>query len=164
MSPSAPNFIDGANIGVLELAGGAGLAEESIEGNFVRRQVPSKQLDRHIALDHRIVRFEYEAHAALSEKAGDLILAQRLANPACSARINTGSRRIAVGASAEKPWSHSMPRWTFSRQSGRSRSVFSIGGHGQLPRSRLAQVNPSETSAWATARLAIKSGGRHDGR
>src|SRR5262245_49551463 len=83
----AADFVNRAYARVIELTGGARLAEEAIQSDFIFRQVRGQKLDCHVALDHRIAALEYDAHAPVAEESGDLIFAECFAYPRRAGRI-----------------------------------------------------------------------------
>ncbi len=73
------DFVDGTDAGVIQTGGGARFAQESYGPAIVARD-RLQHLDRHGAVQPRIVRTIHDAHAAASDERLDPVLRERRAD------------------------------------------------------------------------------------
>jgi hypothetical protein len=73
------NFVDGANVGVIESGGSASFAEETIEGNFVARKIVGKKFESDQAAESGVFGFVDDAHTTAAELLNDAIVRKSLA-------------------------------------------------------------------------------------
>ena len=124
------DLVDGADAGVVEGGGGAGLALEALERGRVPRHLRGQELERDVAAELRVLGLVDDAHAAAAELRRDPVVRDRLADhsrpslepggysfsnsgsPWRSAR--SGSRRAQSGS--RKPASQAF--WIAARASG----------------------------------------------
>ena len=67
------NFVDLANVRVVEGGGGLGLAQEAMLGGGVGFEVFGKELQGDVALEHRVASEVHLTHAAGADLANDLV-------------------------------------------------------------------------------------------
>ena len=74
------------DVGMLDLAGGAGLADEALHELLVAGEVRGEDLDRDLALHRELGRLEHRAHAALAELGDELVAGDDL-RPRCLGEV-----------------------------------------------------------------------------
>ena len=74
------NFVDGADVGMVESGGGAGFTAETFQGLRVLRDVVGKKLQGDKAAKLGVLGLVDDTHAAAAEFFDDAVMAQRLAN------------------------------------------------------------------------------------
>ena len=67
------DFVDGADVGVVEAGGGLRLLQETPFGVGVVAQLGRQELERRVAVEPRVARPVDDAHAAAAEPVADLI-------------------------------------------------------------------------------------------
>ena len=74
------DFVDRADVGMIESGGGLGFAKETGFGLVVAKQVRRQELQRDGALEARVLGLVDDAHAALAELFEDLVVTDGLAD------------------------------------------------------------------------------------
>ena len=73
------NFVDSANVGMVQGGGGTGLAQEAVQRNFVSRNILGQEFQRHHATQGGIFGFINHAHPAAAELLNNTIARKSLA-------------------------------------------------------------------------------------
>ena len=81
------NFVDGADGGVVQQAGGARLTLEAFQGFAVSEQVIGKELDSHVATEPRVFGLVHHTHAAAAQLTQNAVVRDRLTDH----RLTVGS-------------------------------------------------------------------------
>jgi len=74
------NVVDGADVGVVELRGGPGLAQKALERDLILGQVFGNKFQRDAAAQADVLRFINHSHAADAQLRQDAVMGYRLAN------------------------------------------------------------------------------------
>ncbi len=89
------DFVDGADVGVIEGGGGAGLAAEALEGLRVAREIVGKKLEGNETAEFGVFSFVDNTHASTAEFFDDAVVRDSLADQ---------SRRVPHGGSILLSW------------------------------------------------------------
>ena len=93
------DFVDGADAGMVQQGGGAGLALEALHGFAVAGEIIGKKLDGDVAAEPHVFRFVDHAHAAAAQLTQNAVMGDRLADHGRTARTLAG--RFAVHGEAQ---------------------------------------------------------------
>ena len=74
------DFVDGADVGMVERGGGAGLALEALERARVAGQVCREEFQRDEAAEFRVLGFVDDTHPATAEPFDDAVVRDGLAD------------------------------------------------------------------------------------
>jgi hypothetical protein len=75
-----PDFVDGANVGMIESRGCPGFAPEALEGLAVAGQRIGQEFQRDVAAEAQVFGFVHDTHAATAELFKDAVMCDGLPN------------------------------------------------------------------------------------
>ena len=74
------DFVDGADVGMVECGGGLGLAREALSGLLVRHEMGGEEFECDGTFEFGVFGLIDHAHPAFTELLGDLVVADGLAD------------------------------------------------------------------------------------